>query len=104
MRKTIVIILTVTILIPTGCTQKAEKITAPDEEPGPPPDDGQTMVFDIEPDCCGDPIVANKSNADAYCIGLGYEYSISYEYQAGCRCGILNRGGNFLTKVTCWKP
>ena len=82
------------------------------DEPGTPtapePNTGTTRKFTVTypgyPNCCPDNLRSSRSNADIFCINLGYEYSTTYTQTDWCYCVSVQRSGPWLTSVTCWKP
>ena len=72
----------------------------------------RTFVINISLEVCSDPGAAEawratQSNADIYCISLGYEYATWYtgtedKYLCGSSMGWS--WGCWLKTVTCWKP
>ena len=73
---------------------------------GTPSNGGTTTVFDASTqlDCGAANRKATKSNADVFCISLGYERATKYESVGYCRSGQAQLAGPWLTKVTCYKP
>ena len=88
-----------------------EKTPVANEEREPEPDPGVTRMFDVtyrsNSDCTADRL-CSQSNADIFCIGLGYEYAVDYHcdkspHRTYCDPYRVTRRP-YLARVTCWKP
>ncbi len=75
-------------------------------EPGPAPSTGTTRTFTVNYGYCSctEENKVSQSNADRFCISLGYEYATDIKFKSACQCGITTMYGNWMTQVTCWKP